>query len=81
LDILISPRGRKTYDWASEVKYVESLNVVTVFWKHFEKYRTKMANALKLLIHRKNRTELLVTLRFDDFLEIYKRTLDGKVQT
>ncbi len=72
-DVIVSPAARKVIDWDIEAKNVECLNVTTTFWKHFEKYSNKPS--LKLLIHTKNRSEPLVTMRFDDFLEIFKRTL------
>lgn len=68
LDVQLSPAARKVADLAIEVKNKEALNVVTTFWEHFKKYAHK--TALKLLVHRKNRTELLVTLRFSDFLQL-----------
>lgn len=74
LDIILSPAARRVFNLAIEAKNVEKLNVVAVFLEHFNKY--KDSPALKLLVHSRNRTEPMVTLRWKDFLEIFDATLN-----
>lgn len=78
LDVLLSPAARRVFNLDIECKKVENLNVSKIFWEHFQKY--KDSGALKLLVHSKNRSEALVTLRFADFLELLRRgiSLDHK---
>lgn len=73
-DCILSPAAQRYTPWKSEVKHVENLNVNGVFWSHFAKYE-KFPNHLKILFHRKNHKDMLVTLRMADFLEIYRKTL------
>lgn len=65
-DLIISPAAKKCFNFAIECKNVEKLNVPTVFFEHFEKYPDA---TLKLLVHCRNRSEPLVTLRLEDFAE------------
>lgn len=70
VDLILTPAARRHFDADIECKNVEKLNVVSVFIEHFKKYAAKPT--LKLLIHRKNRTEAMVTLRWSDFLKVLK---------
>ena len=69
-DVILSPAARKLFDLYIEAKNVEKLNVPSVFWEHFEKYKAK--NGLKVLAHSKNRSEPLATIRWVDFLTLIK---------
>jgi len=69
-DAVLSPAARRVFNLAIECKNVQKLNVVTVFLEHFEKY--KQDTSLKLLVHSRNHTEPMVTLRLSDFMEIFK---------
>lgn len=73
VDVQLSPAAKKLLDLAVECKAVEALNVVSTFLEHYKKYEFDMA--LKLLVHTKNRTPHLVTLRWDDFVLLLKKTL------
>jgi hypothetical protein len=73
VDVILSPAARKIFPFSIEAKNVEALNVVKVFVEHFNKYVKEPT--LKLLIHRRNRTEPMVTLRWQDFLEIWRRSI------
>lgn len=75
-DIQLSPAAKKVLDIEVEVKVVEALSVVSTFKKHFEKY--KATAALKLLAHRRNHQEMLVTLRWADFIEILKQKITNE---
>jgi hypothetical protein len=72
-DILFSPAAEKVFSLDVEAKNVEGLSVVSVFWKHFEKYAAR--KTLKILVHKKNYQEPLITLRFEDFLPIFRKAL------
>jgi hypothetical protein len=72
-DITFSPAAAKVFNLNVEAKNVEKLSVVSVFLKHFGKYAAQPT--LKVLIHKQNRTEPLITLRFEDFLPIYRKAL------
>lgn len=72
-DIILTPAAREIFDLIIEAKNVESLNVTSTFIKHYEKYKNK--SGLVLLAHKRNRTEPLVTLRWEDFLLVLKKVL------
>jgi hypothetical protein len=80
VDVRMSPAIRKVFNLCIECKNVEKLNVVTTFIKHFKMYCEKDPTSLKLLFHRKNRVEPLVTLRAEDFFKIYADHLKMKDQ-
>lgn len=70
VDIQFSPAARRLLGpLAVECKCRETLVVPTVFWEHAAKY----PNQTPLLIHRRNRTEALVTIKFEYFLEILQK--------
>ena len=73
VDVQLSPAAKRLLDLAVECKAVEALNVTTTFLEHYEKYKYDMG--LKLLVHTKNRSPHLVTLRWDDFVLLLKKTL------
>jgi len=77
-DVVFSPAARRVVNCSIECKNVEKLNVVTVFLEHFEKY--KQDDSLKLLVHSRNHTEPMVTLRLSDFMEIFKNHLVSRQQ-
>lgn len=71
VDIQLSPAARRVVDLAIECKNVEKLNVVGVFIEHFTKYASQPS--LKLLVHSRNHTEPMVTMRWDDFIPLLER--------
>ena len=75
-DIVLSPAARKVYDLDIECKCVEALNVPATFFKHQQTHSKKPG--LKILVHRKNRTQPLVTLLWADFLEMLKDSITLK---
>lgn len=63
-DIILSPAAINVFgDLAIECKNKETLNVVTTFWEHAAKY----PKSVPFLVHKKNNTTPLVTLRVEDF--------------
>jgi hypothetical protein len=73
LDIILSPLAKDLLNLYIECKNVESLNVVGVFQKHYEKYKSDAG--VPILVHSRNRTEPMVTLTLDQFLEIFHHHL------
>lgn len=60
-----------------EVKRVEKLNIEKAM---DQCYRDKREYEIGIVAHRKNGKEWLITLGFDDFMEIYKTYLiDGEI--
>lgn len=78
VDLILTPAARRLFDLAIECKNVEALNTISVFWEHYGKYAG--TPALKLLIHKRNRTEPLVTLRWEDLLRIIEERTHVNLQ-
>jgi hypothetical protein len=72
VDVILSPAAQKVFDLYIECKQVEKLNVVSTFYEHFNKYADKPG--LKLLVHGRNRTESMITLKFIDFMELLTKS-------
>jgi hypothetical protein len=72
-DIILSPAYRRLLNLDIECKSVQKLVVPTTFFEHYGKYKAKPS--LKLLTHKRNRQEPLVTLLWTDFLNLIRRTL------
>jgi hypothetical protein len=72
-DITFSSAAAKIFNLNVEAKNVEKLSVMSVFYKHYEKYAAQPT--LKILVHKQNHTQPLITLRFEDFLPIYRKAL------
>jgi hypothetical protein len=73
VDIVLTPSAKKVFNLDVEAKNVEILNVVGTFWKHFDKYASRPT--LKVLIHKKNFKEALITFRLEDFWPLYRKAL------
>jgi len=66
-DIMLSPKARTFFNFNVECKNVESLNV----WKAFEQAKQdRNEGATPLLVFKRNRSEVLCCLKFDDFLNL-----------
>lgn len=75
-DVMLSPAARKVYPLWIECKNVEKLNVVGVFNEHFNKYKER--KGLSMLVHSRNKQVPLVTMRFEDFMEVYNTSRYGQ---
>jgi len=64
-DIQMSPAARRVWPFNIECKNVEKLNVP----KAFEQAKSH-GNHMPLLVHTKNRGELLCTMRFEELLAL-----------
>lgn len=70
-DLILSPAAEKVFPFDIECKNRESLNVTSTFWKHYKKYQDRPT--LKLLVHSRNHSEPLVTIRWEDFVQMLKK--------
>lgn len=68
-DLMMSPKAMEVFPFVIECKNCESLNVRKVFDEHYSKYDKRVG--LKMLVHSKNHSEPLVTLRWKDFIEVF----------
>ena len=73
VDIQLSPAAKKVWGLAIECKNVEKLNVVGVFQKHYKLYEKE--SETKVLVHARNHTEAMVTMRWEDFLKLLVKNL------
>lgn len=72
-DVILSPAAKKIFGkLAVEAKNREALNVTTVFWEHAGKY----PGYISLLVHKRNHTDPLCTLKLSEFLAIFERGLN-----
>lgn len=68
VDLLLSEAALKTYPFAFEVKCQESLNI----WSALKQAEENKGKYTPLLCFKRNRTDMYVTLKFEDFLELLK---------
>jgi hypothetical protein len=72
LDILLSPAATRLFGrLAIEAKNRESLVVPTVFFEHAEKY----PDDVPVLVHKRNHTEPLVTVKLSYFIDLLNRSI------
>lgn len=65
VDVVLSPAAITLFDDLKiECKNTEALNVTGVFFEHDAKYKS----GINLLIHKRNKTEPLVTMTLETFL-------------
>lgn len=75
VDIIITPAGKKVVGkLAIECKNKETINVALEFKANADKYPGQTA----LLFHKKNKYPILVTMRADEFMEIYKDAVKNR---
>lgn len=68
-DLLLSPRAKELYNFAVEVKNQESLNI----WASFEQAETHVkGEETPILFYKRNRSELMVSLRAEDFVKLIR---------
>ena len=67
-DILFSQAAKKKFPFAFEVKNQESLNVWSAFAQ--AEAHAKGSEQIPCLAYRRNRSDLMVTLKLDDFLKL-----------
>lgn len=70
-DIWLSQKARELFPFSVECKNVEKLNV----WAAFDQAKDNAGGHFPLLVHSRNRSDVLATLRFDDLLTLLKRAL------
>lgn len=68
-DVMLSPAAKSTYPFAIECKNTEAINV----WKAFEQAKSHVTGDLTpLLVFSRNRSDVMVCLRFEDFLKLVR---------
>lgn len=81
-DVWLSQRAEHVFPFSVECKNVEKLNVAQAFEQaesHNRKARDEYAPVTyPLLVHSKNRSPVLATLKLDDLLDLMARIPDGK---
>lgn len=70
VDIIFSPRALNLFPHLIECKKHRKVSVPTLFVEHFDKYKDD--KKLKLLFHENDRAPALVTMRAEDFLEMFE---------
>lgn len=65
-DLKLSPKAREIYPYSIECKNVEKLNV----WQALEQAKSHSSEHTPLLCFRRNRSEMFVALKFEDFLKL-----------
>lgn len=75
-DLKLSPHAQKQFPFAIEVKNVEKLNVREAYEQACSHARS---GEIPILFHTKNRSEMLVTLRAEDFLQFLKSRTQPEV--
>lgn len=73
-DIVFSPKALTIFPHAIECKKHKSVGVPKHFAKHYTKYKSHYTT--KLLFHENDRSEALVTLRAQDFIDIVSHLLE-----
>lgn len=68
-DLTLSPLAERLFPYDVECKNTESLNI----WKSFEQLEKHNYNNLTpILVYKRNRSEVMVSLKLDDFLTLLK---------
>lgn len=76
VDVRLSPAAVRVFGpLAIECKNKETLNVTSIFWQHAHKYLKE--GQTPFLVSKKNDTKPLITMRLDDFLTIFERSLNA----
>ena len=66
VDVWLSADAAAKFPFDIECKMVEKLNV----WAAFEQAISNSKNNMPLLVHSRNRSDVLATLKFDDLLKL-----------
>ena len=69
MDVQLSPAARKVFPFAIECKNQEALNI----WKSLEQAETNSEGLMPLLIFKRNKSKIYISLEISDFLKL----LDG----
>lgn len=72
VDVIMSPAAKKMLgDLAIECKNQESLSVPKTYFDHAAKYK----QSFNILVHKKNKSEPLVTITLADFITLLGKTI------
>lgn len=73
VDIIFSPAGKEVFNHSIECKKHAAVRIPYFFAEHYKKY--KGDSTLKLLFSENNRSEPLVTMRAEDFMNLVEELL------
>lgn len=73
-DVKLSPAARRSFPFSIEVKNQEKINI----WSAFDQASKNSQQHTPLLVFTRNRSDLMCTLRFEDFLKLYAAQIDNK---
>jgi hypothetical protein len=77
VDVILSPAAKRLFGpLAIEAKNREQLVVPTVFFEHAQKY----PDEVPVLVHKRNHTEPLVTVKLSYFIDLLNRSLVKNAQ-
>ena len=68
-DVKLSPAARRLFPFSIEVKNQEKLNI----WASYEQAAKNAKQHIPLLIFKRNRSDMMCSLKFDDLLNLIKR--------
>lgn len=68
VDVRLSPLMQQHFPFAIEAKNQETINV----WNAYEQARTNAGDLMPLLVFKRNRSEPMVLMTFDNFFQIWK---------
>lgn len=74
VDVIFSPAARELFDHAIECKKHAAVRIPYFFAEHYKKYKDDPS--LKLLFSENNRSEPLVTMRAEDFMNLFEELLN-----
>lgn len=72
-DLMFSPFARETYPFSVECKNTESINI----WKAYDQACDNCSSHIPLVIYKRNRSKLMVSLSLEDFLKLTKGVRHG----
>jgi hypothetical protein len=76
VDVILSPAAQTIFPFLIECKNKETLNVTTTFLDHAKLCWERNLDGYALLVHSRNHSEVLVTLKWDAFVDIYRKLLE-----
>lgn len=71
-DIKLSPEARKVLNLSIECKNVEALNIWSAF-EQAKEHQLKRPDSTPIVFYRRNRSDLMVTLKAEDLLKLLNR--------
>lgn len=73
-DVVLSEKAAKLFPYSVECKNTEKLNI----WKALEQSESNNRKLTPLLIFKRNRSKVYVTLELDDFMSMIEKLKDNQ---